>query len=564
MATEPAHPIADARRAAMEAALAEARSKSGAGTAPEGAVRTRLKTALSVRPFRRRVLIAVLFAVAVPAVFLAGLSVYLTERITRSVEITSATYHSYIGQQVAEAFETELQAHLKHGMEASEAAMRAGLPPLAALKTVPMRGDGFAGTEFVPVDNLTGYSILLVESQPLVYAPGEGRRKNQYFVGLLMRNADNDIIGGGGWWLDPQVFIQKHLTDIVQQTLPADPRLYGGIESIRHVAIDVFGPGGARVGSVGVPADLATARTEVLSGPFERFTVRVSPNSAAGVIFAYRFATLEIAFIVLMGLVILAAILFGYRYTVRQLELAALKASFVSNVTHELKTPIALIRLAVETLQMQRIANPEEGVRFLSTIARETSKLSRLVDNILDLARFEAGHHQLRLAPIDLSELARETLDGFRPRLDHAGFAVEASFVEDLPPARGDAIALSHCLLNLLDNAVKYSKEDRRLRVSTAAHDGNVAVSVADHGIGVSPGDRRRIFEKFVRIENGLVHDVKGAGLGLSLVQQIMRAHGGRVEVTANPGGGSIFTLVLPIAAEVAAPRAEMRATSGA
>ena len=147
MATEPAHPPADPRRAAMEAALAEARAKSGAGTAPEGAVRTRLKTALSVRPFRRRVLLAVLVAVAVPAVFLAGLSVYLTERITRSVETTSATYHSYVGQQVAEAFETELQGHLKHGMEQAEAAMRAGLPPLAALHTVAMRGDGFAGTE---------------------------------------------------------------------------------------------------------------------------------------------------------------------------------------------------------------------------------------------------------------------------------------------------------------------------------------------------------------------------------------------------------------------------------
>jgi len=548
----------------MEAALAEARAKSGAGTAPESQVRARFRSAMSVRPFRRRVLLAVLVAVAVPAVFLAGLSIYLTERITRSVEITSATYHSYVGQQVAEAFETDLNGHLRRAMDQAEAAVRAGLSPFAAIRTVPMRGDGFAGPAFVPVDDLTGYSILLVESQPLIYAPGDGARRNQYFVGLLMRDADNNILGGGGWWLDPQIFIQKHLTDIVQQTLPADPRLYGGIESIRRVAIDVFGPGGARVGSVGVPADLATARTEVLSGPFERFTVRVSPNAAAGVIFAYRFASLEIAFIVLMGVVILAAILFGYRYTVRQLELAALKASFVSNVTHELKTPIALIRLAVETLEMHRISNPAEGARFLATISRETSKLTRLVDNILDLARFEAGHHQLKLAPLDLSHLARETLEGFKPRLDHAAFQVETDLPEGLPPARGDAVALSHCVLNLLDNAIKYSRDDRTLKVSTAAADGTVTLSVADRGIGISPGDRRRIFEKFVRIENGLVHDVKGAGLGLSLVQQIMRAHGGRVDVTANAGGGSIFTLVLPVAAEVAAPRAETRATSGA
>lgn len=549
----------------MEAALASARQRSGApGTAPEAAVRTRLRSALAGRPFRRRVLLGVLTLVAVPAALLAGLSIYLTERITRSVEIASATYDSYIGQQVTEAFETDLLSHLKRGVGRAETSFHAGLDPRAAIAGVEMRGDGFAGPHFVPVDELNNMSILLVESQPLVYAPGEGNRRDQYFVGLLMRDLNQNIVGAGGWWLDPQVFVQKHLVQLVQEALPSDPRLYGGIESIRHVAIEIFGPGGTRVGQVGAPADFATSRVEALTGPFERYTVRVSPNGAAGVIFAYRFSTIEIAFIVLMGVVILAAILFGYRYTVRQLELAALKASFVSNVTHELKTPIALIRLAVDTLQMHRITNPEEGERFLASISRETAKLTRLVDNILDLARFEAGHHHLKLEPVDLSQLARETLEGFQPRLDHAAFQVEADLPAGLPAARGDATALSHCVLNLLDNAVKYSRDDRTIKVSTAASDGHVTLSVADRGIGISAGDRRRIFEKFVRIENGLVHDVKGAGLGLSLVQQIMRAHGGRVEVNAQSGGGSVFTLVLPVAQEAAAPRAETRATSGA
>ena len=558
-------PADERRRAALEAALAEARARSGASaTAPNPSpVRARLRSAMAVRPFRRRVLLAVLIAVALPAVLLAGLSVYLTERITRSVETTSATYHSYIGQQIAEAFETDLMAHLKRALGPVETAIHAGADPRGALAATPMRGDGFAGPHFVPVDNLTGVSILLVESQPLVYAAGEGPRRNQYFVGLLLRDAGQNILGAGGWWLDSQIFVQKHLTGIVQEALPANTRLYGGIESIRHVAVEVFGPGGARVGSVGEAADFATARTEPLSGPFERFNVRTSPTATAGVALTARFAMVQIFFIVVMGAMILAAILFGYRYTVRQLELAALKAGFVSNVTHELKTPIALIRLAVETLELDRVANPEERARFLSTIARETTKLTRLVDNILDLARFESGHHQLKLQPVDLGRVARETLETFKPRLDHASFHVDVEVPDDLPPARGDAIALSHCVLNLLDNAIKYSKDDRTLRVWAAAGESTVSLSVADRGIGIAQGDRRRIFEKFVRIENGLVHDVKGAGLGLSLVQQIMRAHGGRVEVTGNPGGGSVFTLVLPVAHETVAPRAETRASSG-
>jgi two-component system phosphate regulon sensor histidine kinase PhoR len=119
---------------------------------------------------------------------------------------------------------------------------------------------------------------------------------------------------------------------------------------------------------------------------------------------------------------------------------------------------------------------------------------------------------------------------------------------------RADSNALNHCLLNLLDNAIKYSRERREITISARAREGAVAVSVADQGIGIAPGDRKRIFEKFVRVENGLVHDVRGAGLGLSLVDQIIRAHHGRIEVESTPGQGSTFTLLLPLA-ETPAPQ---------
>jgi signal transduction histidine kinase len=438
-----------------------------------------------------------------------------------------------------------------------ETAVHLGLDPVAVLISTPMNGDGFAGAHYVPLGQLDGFSMLLVESQPLAYAPGEGRRRNQYFAGLLLHDRADNVIGAAGWWVDPRIFIQKHLTNVVQERIPSNARLYGGIESMRRLSIEIFGPGGERVIGVNQAANLATARTEALSGPFERFTVRVAPTSSAGAAWTNRFVKLEVLFIVLMGLVILAAVLFGYRYTVRQLELAQLKASFVSNVTHELKTPIALIRLSVETLEMRRVSNPEEQERFLATISRETQKLTRLVDNILDLARFESGHHMLRFAAVDVVGLARETLESFRPRLDYGGFTVDTDLPEGLPPARADAIALGHCLLNLLDNALKYSKDEHVIRVSAAASEDMVLLSVSDRGIGVAPADRRRIFEKFVRVEHGLVHDVKGAGLGLALVDQIMRAHGGRVDVTGNPGGGSVFTLVIPAAEGVEAARGE-------
>jgi two-component system phosphate regulon sensor histidine kinase PhoR len=264
-----------------------------------------------------------------------------------------------------------------------------------------------------------------------------------------------------------------------------------------------------------------------------------------------------------MGLAIVVASVFGFRYTLRQLQLAQMKSSFVSNVTHELKTPIALIRLAVETLEMRRVTTPEESDRFLRTIGRETLRLQQLVDNILDFARLDAGRRIFRFETVDLLEVVRESLETFRPRLEHQGFRVMLDLPDVLPPVRGDATALSHVLLNLLDNAVKYSKQHRELTVSAAARDDEVRVSVTDRGIGIAPVDQSRVFETFVRLETGLVHDVKGAGLGLALVDQIIRAHGGRMELRSVVGEGSTFTIVLPVAQGMEAARPEPSRKTG-
>src|SRR5206468_4008333 len=144
------------------------------------------------------------------------------------------------------------------------------------------------------------------------------------------------------------------------------------------------------------------------------------------------------------ALAIIVASVLVLRFTIRQLELAQLKSGFVSNVSHELKTPIALIRLAVETLEMGRVSTPAEREKFIATIGRETLRLSRLVDNILDFARIEAGQKVLRFEQVDVVALVYETLDSFRLRLEDQGFAVSADLPESLPPARADPTALSH------------------------------------------------------------------------------------------------------------------------
>ena len=206
----------------------------------------------------------------------------------------------------------------------------------------------------------------------------------------------------------------------------------------------------------------------------------------------------------------------------------------------------SLIRLAVETLEMRRFTSPEESEKFIRLIGRETQRLNQLVDNILDFARLEAGQRVFKFSDVDLVEVVRETLDSYRLRLEDQGFSLAVDLPDHLPAVRGEANAIAQCLLNLLDNAMKYSRTRKEIRVAAAARNDEVTISVSDRGIGISPRDLRRVFEKFVRLETGLVHDVKGAGLGLSLVDQIVRAHGGRVEVSSALGEGSTFTLVFP------------------
>ncbi|TMQ74058.1 MAG: HAMP domain-containing histidine kinase [Candidatus Eisenbacteria bacterium] len=507
---------------------------------------------MAISRFSRRVLGMVGLGVALPAALLAGLGIYLTLRISDAVHAQSLRYNLYIAEQVASCFEQELLSSLEHGLRTADIAARNGEGPAAILKALDDGRAELGPPAFVPVEDLSTYDMLLVEHQPLVFGPSPDPPAGRWFAGLLLHDADGRLLGSGGWWLDSGRFLTTRLRSVFEDRLPQDARMYGGIESTRGLSVSLVGPDGRQSALSRDPGYDRTAYTEPLSGPFTGYAVRVAAISSAAVVWADRFVAFLVLFIAMIGVVLIGATFFGLRYTVRQVELAQIKSSFVSNVSHELKTPIALIRLAVETLELRRLSSPEEGEKFLRSISREAMRLNQLVDNILDFARLEAGKKVFRFASVNLLEVVADAVESFRPRLEDQQFRFEVDLPADLPPVRGDATALSQCVLNLLDNAMKYSRTRREVRVTAAARRDEtgtpqaVTVSVADRGIGISPRDQKSIFEKFVRIETGLVHDVKGAGLGLSLVDQIMRAHGGRIELKSAVGEGSTFTLVLP------------------
>ena len=496
---------------------------------------------------RQRKLALLILAVALPALALAGTGVWLTLRVARQVEAESARYNAYLAEKVIEAFERELVEQVRGALVTAEAVSRTGGTPDEIRSALAARARLFEAPQFVPLEQLEGYSLVVVDNQLLIYGDDPSGQREHPFAAMLLNGPDGYAIGAGGWWFNPRSFLATNLRNVVIERLPQTPRMYGGLESTRHLAIGVTDDDGHEVAHVREASSRHTARIVPMTGPFEGYHVRVSATLTSPVAFADRLVVIEVAFIALLTLVMLGSTFVGARYIFRQVELVNAKTSFVSNVTHELKTPIAVIKLAVETLELGRYRTDEERDKYLRTIMRESDRLAQLVDNILDFSRMEAGQRTLNLGPVDVRDVVHSAMEGFRLRLEDAGFHYEVHLPESLPQVLGDSRALHHCLLNLLDNAVKYSKDRKDIRVAVGTQDGMVTLAVTDQGIGIPPEDQERIFEKFARAESGLVHNVKGAGLGLSLVEMLVRAHHGRVDVASTPGVGSTFTILLPI-----------------
>jgi signal transduction histidine kinase len=248
-----------------------------------------------------------------------------------------------------------------------------------------------------------------------------------------------------------------------------------------------------------------------------------------------------------LSLLMTGGIFLTYRNVSREMNLARLKSDFVANVSHELRTPLALIRLYAETLELGRLTAKEKYQEYFRIIREESERLTALINNILDFSRIEAGRKEYEFKETDLTELVRSTLDSYRFQIEQNGFAFEENISQDIPPVKVDREAIARSLLNLVNNALKYSKNQKFIGVSLYRSNGCVKLEVRDHGIGIMPGEQDKIFEKFYRCGDPLVHNTKGSGLGLSLVRHIVRAHGGEVEVESAPEKGSKFTIALPL-----------------
>ena len=236
-----------------------------------------------------------------------------------------------------------------------------------------------------------------------------------------------------------------------------------------------------------------------------------------------------------------------YQNMRQQQRLTELKNDFISNVTHELKTPITTVGVAIEALSNFNVLhNPDQTKEYLTISKNELNRLSMLVDKVLKMAIFEQQALDLRLEPVDLTELTTQILDSMKLQFEKCKASVDFDCTGDTFTVKADRIHLTNVIYNLLENALKYSPNRPEIQVRLAQVSGTVQFSVQDSGVGIPVEYQKKIFEKFFRVPTGDVHNVKGHGLGLSYVASIVTQHGGTIEVQSEVGKGSKFVIVMP------------------
>jgi two-component system phosphate regulon sensor histidine kinase PhoR len=259
--------------------------------------------------------------------------------------------------------------------------------------------------------------------------------------------------------------------------------------------------------------------------------------------FNVLFGVLTVSFV----LVAVTGIVLVLVFIRREANLSELQADFVSKVSHELRTPLTSVRLFVETLARSRGDRATED-KCIEALERDTERLTRRIERLLDWGRMEAGRKLYELKEVTVDDVVQETVESFRPLRDRhpdADFAVEVE--PSLPRIKVDVSAMVDAIGNLLSNAVKYGGAPPRVRLRVRGAPHGIAFEVSDNGDGIPQNEHRRIFGKFYRIDDRLSRQREGSGLGLAIVKHVVRAHGGRVQVESAKGQGSTFRIELPV-----------------
>jgi signal transduction histidine kinase len=254
--------------------------------------------------------------------------------------------------------------------------------------------------------------------------------------------------------------------------------------------------------------------------------------------------------VVLIAILLIAISLGGFlifRSVNQEIILAQQKTIFAANVSHELKTPLTSIRLFAEILVKGQQPEREKQQHYLKLMVSESKRLSRFINTVLDFSRIEEGEKTYHKQRIDLTDVVRRATENLKVPLEERGFTIRIKGLDTPVPVLGDLEALEQVLVNLLSNAEKYSGKNREIEIAVNIKDGRAIITVSDRGIGIPKGEGKKIFNKFYRVDDHLTTRVKGTGLGLTIARAIMREHGGEVAYQPREGGGSCFSITMPV-----------------
>ena len=251
-------------------------------------------------------------------------------------------------------------------------------------------------------------------------------------------------------------------------------------------------------------------------------------------------------FILLAGILLFGLILTN-RTIAHELELSKMKSDFVSTISHEFKSPLSSIRQLAEMLQSGRVPSENRRQEYYDVLVEQSERLTLLIDNILDFAKIEEGRKKFDFQTLDIGSLLQKILSVIQDQVRHKDFIIQLKIEKPLPVIQADKESITQAITNLIDNAVKYSGEARNIIVRAFTEENYLIITVKDFGIGIKKEEVDKIFERFYRGGDELTRTVKGSGLGLTLVKQIVEAHHGKVYVKSNPGKGSTFSIRLPL-----------------